>query len=232
MAGWAMVVAAAVGLAGCGVTAETSIPSATNSTAPTHQNSACRLGASADVVRSDARLAGDSALPEPASGYRLGLQPVTARSFMVVSAHPLATQAGCEVLAAGGSAADAAVAVQAMLGLVEPQSSGLGGGAFVLHYDAATRAVQTYDGRETAPAAATPNDLRWVSDTDRTPPQPNPRASGRSIGTVKSDVSRLRRRLREIIRREVALTVSAPHGPKKTRSSSSKSPATWCRMKR
>jgi len=183
MAGWILVVAAAAGLAGCGVTAETSIPSVTNSTAPTHQNSACRLGASADVVRSDARLAGDSALPEPASGYRLGLQPVTARNFMVVSAHPLATQAGCEVLTAGGSAADAAVAVQAMLGLVEPQSSGLGGGAFVLHYDAATRAVQTYDGRETAPAAATPNDLRWVSDTDRSPPQPNPRASGRSIGT-------------------------------------------------
>ena len=61
------------------------------------------------------------------------------------------------VLRRGGSAVDAAVAVQAVLGLVEPQSSGLGGGAFVVHYDAETQAVSVYDGRETAPASATPN---------------------------------------------------------------------------
>lgn len=79
---------------------------------------------------------------------------VTARDFMVASAHPLATQAGYAVLEAGGSAADAAVAVQAMLGLVEPQSSGLGGGAFVLHWDAALGKLTTYDARETAPLAA------------------------------------------------------------------------------
>ena len=60
------------------------------------------------------------------------------------------------VLRRGGSAVDAAVAIQAVLGLVEPQSSGLGGGAFVMVYDAATRVVTAYDGRETAPAAATP----------------------------------------------------------------------------
>ena len=89
---------------------------------------------------------------------------------MVVTANPLATKAGCDVLRAGGSAADAAVAVQMVLGLVEPQSSGLGGGAFVVHYDAATKTVQTYDGRETAPAAATENYLRWVSDTDHHAP--------------------------------------------------------------
>ena len=103
---------------------------------------------------------------------------------MVVTANPLASKAGCDVLKAGGTAVDAAVAVQAVLGLVEPQSSGLGGGAFMLHYDATTKAVETYDGRETAPAAATENYLRWIDDvTDQTTPRPSARASGRSIGT-------------------------------------------------
>jgi gamma-glutamyltranspeptidase/glutathione hydrolase len=74
---------------------------------------------------------------------------------MVVAANPLAVEAGLRVLKAGGSAVDAAVAVQAVLGLVEPQSSGLGGGAFLLYYDASSRSVTAYDGRETAPAAAT-----------------------------------------------------------------------------
>jgi gamma-glutamyltranspeptidase/glutathione hydrolase len=81
-------------------------------------------------------------------------QTVTAETFMVATAHPLATQAGYDVLAAGGSAADAAVAVQAMLGLVEPQSSGLGGGAFLLYFDAESGDLTTYDAREKAPLAA------------------------------------------------------------------------------
>ncbi|MFT4935733.1 MAG: gamma-glutamyltranspeptidase/glutathione hydrolase [Pseudoalteromonas distincta] len=76
---------------------------------------------------------------------------------MVAAANPLAVEAGLEVLRAGGSAVDAAVAVQAVLGLVEPQSSGLGGGAFLVHYDAETGTVSAYNGRETAPAAATPD---------------------------------------------------------------------------
>ncbi|MDY6923157.1 MAG: gamma-glutamyltransferase family protein [Pseudomonadota bacterium] len=80
-----------------------------------------------------------------------------ARGPFVAAANPLAVEAGMTVLRAGGSAVDAAVAVQAVLGLVEPQSSGLGGGAFMMHYDAATEAVTSYDGRETAPAAATPD---------------------------------------------------------------------------
>ncbi len=75
---------------------------------------------------------------------------------MVDAANPLAVEAGLKVLRAGGSAVDAAVAVQAALGLVEPQSSGLGGGAFLTYYDARTRQVTAYDGREMAPAAATP----------------------------------------------------------------------------
>jgi len=95
--------------------------------------------------------AAQSALDARAAG-----RPVRAGDWMVVAANPLAVEAGAEVLRAGGSAADAAVAVQTVLGLVEPQSSGLGGGAFVLWYDAATGALTTLDGRETAPLAATP----------------------------------------------------------------------------
>ena len=76
---------------------------------------------------------------------------------MVAAANPLAVQAGLNVLRKGGSAVDAAVAIQAVLGLVEPQSSGLGGGAFMAYYDAKTRKVSAYDGREVAPAGATPD---------------------------------------------------------------------------
>jgi gamma-glutamyltranspeptidase/glutathione hydrolase len=79
-----------------------------------------------------------------------------ARGPFVAAANPLAVEAGLKVLREGGSAVDAAVAMQAVLGLVEPQSSGLGGGAFMMAIDAATGEVTSYDGRETAPAAATP----------------------------------------------------------------------------
>ena len=81
-------------------------------------------------------------------------QPI-ARGPLVTAANPLAVEAGMAVLRRGGSAVDAAVAVQAVLGLVEPQSSGLGGGAFLMLYDAETGHVTAYDGRETAPASAT-----------------------------------------------------------------------------
>ena len=77
------------------------------------------------------------------------------RQFSVASAHPLATQAGYDILKAGGSAIDAAVTIQMVLTLVEPQSSGIGGGALILHHDGVR--VEAYDGRETAPAAATEN---------------------------------------------------------------------------
>ena len=90
--------------------------------------------------------------PEAASGVNDNLGSVTQR-FAVAAANPLATQAGYQILKAGGSAVDAAVAVQMVLALVEPQSSGLGGGAFLLHHDG--QRVEAYDGRETAPAAAT-----------------------------------------------------------------------------
>lgn len=89
-------------------------------------------------------------------------QSVTAHDFMVVTAHPLATEAGYAVLESGGTAADAAVAVQAMLGLVEPQSSGLGGGAFLLYYDAESGDLTSYDARETAPLAA--DESYWLNE--------------------------------------------------------------------
>jgi gamma-glutamyltranspeptidase/glutathione hydrolase len=76
---------------------------------------------------------------------------------MVAAANPLAVEAGLRVLRDGGSAVDAAVAIQAVLGLVEPQSSGLGGGAFLVFYDAKTGKVTAYDGREKAPSAASPD---------------------------------------------------------------------------
>ena len=85
---------------------------------------------------------------------------------MVVSAHPAATEAGIAVLDAGGSAVDAAIAIQLVLNLVEPQSSGIGGGAFMLHWDGAGRRLTTLDGRETAPAAAGPDHFL---NPDRTP---------------------------------------------------------------
>jgi gamma-glutamyltranspeptidase/glutathione hydrolase len=101
-------------------------------------------------------LALGGARPAPAAdqaGAAAGLAP----HAMVAAANPLAVEAGLKVLRAGGSAVDAAVAVQTVLGLVEPQSSGLGGGAYMVYYDAKTRRATSYDGRETAPAGATPD---------------------------------------------------------------------------
>ncbi|MBT7505886.1 MAG: gamma-glutamyltransferase, partial [Rhodospirillales bacterium] len=82
-------------------------------------------------------------------------EPVTASKYMAATANPYATDAALEVLRAGGSAVDAAIAAQMVLTLVEPQSSGIGGGAFMMYYDAAKGTVDAYDGREMAPASAT-----------------------------------------------------------------------------
>jgi len=82
--------------------------------------------------------------------------------WFIAAANPYAAQAGAAILRRGGSAVDATVATQAALGLVEPQSSGLGGGAFMLHYDPASGSLETYDGRETAPASARPD--RFLKD--------------------------------------------------------------------
>jgi len=100
---------------------------------------------------------------------------------MVAAANPLAVEAGVEILRAGGSAVDAAIAVQLVLGLVEPQSSGIGGGAFLLHYRAEDGAVQAYDGRETAPLAAGP-DL-FLDEAGEPLPFWEAVVGGRSVGT-------------------------------------------------
>jgi gamma-glutamyltranspeptidase / glutathione hydrolase len=93
-----------------------------------------------------------SPVPEAATGLQGPTQAVLAPRAMVAAANPLASRAGLQMLQAGGSAIDAAVAVQMVLTLVEPQSSGIGGGAFLMHWDG--RTLQALDGRETAPAAA------------------------------------------------------------------------------
>jgi gamma-glutamyltranspeptidase/glutathione hydrolase len=89
----------------------------------------------------------------------------TKGQIFVAAANPLATEAGLAVLRRGGNATDAAAAIQAMLSLVEPQSSGMGGGAFLTYYDARTRKITVYDGREMAPAAATEN--LWLDEADK-----------------------------------------------------------------
>ena len=99
--------------------------------------------------------------PETATGVTEKSLAVASR-HMISAANPYAAQAGAEMLRAGGSAIDAAIAAQLVLGLVEPQSSGLGGGAFLVHWDMKAGALTTYDGRETAPAAARPD--RFLRD--------------------------------------------------------------------
>ncbi|MGB6346455.1 MAG: gamma-glutamyltransferase [Methyloceanibacter sp.] len=117
--------------------------------------------------------------PEGSSGFTP--KPlVKAEKQMVVAANPLATKAGLGILRQGGSAVDAAIAVQMVLNVVEPQSSGIGGGAFILTWDAATKTLLNIDGRETAPAAATPE--LFLDEEGRPLPRKVAMASGRSVG--------------------------------------------------
>ncbi|RTE64433.1 gamma-glutamyltransferase [Amphritea opalescens] len=118
--------------------------------------------------------------PESATGT-LHQNSITAQQQMVVTAHPLATQAGYHVLQQGGSAVDAAVAVQAMLTLVEPQSSGIGGGAFMLYWDNSTQRLTAFDGRETAPAAADEN--LFLTEEGTPMSWWDAMVGGRSVGT-------------------------------------------------
>jgi len=117
------------------------------------------------------------AQPEGASGYTEKPGWATSR-FAVAAANPLATDAGYQVLKAGGSAIDAAIAVQMVLTLVEPQSSGIGGGAFLLHYNG--KAIEAFDGRETAPAAA--DDKLFIGADGKPLPFYEGVIGGRSVG--------------------------------------------------
>lgn len=117
--------------------------------------------------------------PELGSGYRADLTSQHAERHMAAAANPLAAQAGREMLRQGGSAIDAAIAMQAVLTLVEPQSSGIGGGAFIMVWDGDK--VHAYDGRETAPAGATE---RLFLKADGTPMTfTAAQIGGRSVGT-------------------------------------------------
>jgi len=116
--------------------------------------------------------------PEGGSGYTEKFGTI-AKKFMIAAAHPVATDTGYQILKAGGSAIDAAIATQMVLMLVEPQSSGIGGGAFLMHYDG--RTVQAFDGRETAPASATEN--LFQSAEGKAMPFYDGVVGGRSIGT-------------------------------------------------
>ena len=117
--------------------------------------------------------------PEAATGF-VSKKAVSGSKFMVAAANPYASEAGLAILEQGGSAVDAAIAVQLMLSLVEPQSSGIGGGTFMLHWDNANKSMATFDGRETAPAAATSDlfldknkkPLKWIDAV----------VGGRSVG--------------------------------------------------
>nr|WP_233267483.1 gamma-glutamyltransferase [Paraglaciecola sp. L3A3] len=91
--------------------------------------------------------------PEAATGYQ-AKKAFTAKEYMVIAANPYASWAGKNIINKGGTAIDAAIAVQAMLTLVEPQSSGIGGGSFILYWDNKAKKLHTYDGRETAPSNA------------------------------------------------------------------------------
>jgi len=117
--------------------------------------------------------------PEAATA-RTPKEPAVGSRFMAVAAHPLAAEAGYAILKRGGAAIDAAVAMHLVLGLVEPQSSGLGGGGFLLHYSAADGRVRAYDGREAAPAAARPE--RFLGLYGRPLGFMEAVLSGRSIG--------------------------------------------------
>lgn len=133
----------------------------------------------AAILGGAASLAQTPAPPDEVSGFT-PKAPAVAIRHMAAAANPLAADAGREILRQGGSALDAAIAMQMVLTLVEPQSSGLGGGAFLIHFDASKKEMRTYDGRETAPAGVT-QDL--FLDSDGKPlPFSNASIGGHAVG--------------------------------------------------
>ncbi len=173
---WLVISAGTLALVAC-----TSVPLAETAppAAPAGPAATAATATPASVPAARAADADAALQPEAASGLRQLAAGWTTRSFAVAAANPLATDAGAEILRAGGSALDAAVAVQMVLNLVEPQSSGIGGGAFLMHWDG--RAVQAWDGRETAPAAA---DDRSLLDAQGRPlPHGEATFGGRAVAT-------------------------------------------------
>ncbi len=167
-------------LAGCAAPGAPDKAHPPAATAATATPAAANPAAANPVAASPARPAAAAApgQPEGSTGLRSNAG-WTARSMAVAAADPRAAQAGYQMLAAGGSAIDAAIAAQMVLALVEPQSSGLGGGAFLVYFDGVQ--VRAYDGRETAPASA---DEKLLLQADGQPlPFRDALIGGRSVGT-------------------------------------------------
>ncbi|MBB1367767.1 gamma-glutamyltransferase [Pseudoalteromonas sp. SR44-5] len=117
--------------------------------------------------------------PEAATGHQLK-QHVTGQQYMVAAANPYAAKAGQTILAKGGSAVDAAIATQLVLTLVEPQSSGIGGGTFMLHFDKGHNKLTSFDGRETAPSNA--DETLFLDEKGNAAPWIEAVVGGRSVG--------------------------------------------------
>lgn len=170
-------------MSSCSSGEETSSGSSSEQAAPPPEPCESASESTSSVEGSGKQASEDiSVAPEIGTGYRSGMTPVETTGYAVATANPLASEAACAVLKDGGTAADALITAQFVLGLTEPQSSGLGGGGYILYYDAENNAVTAIDGRETAPVAADENYLIHVSEEDQTPPIPDARRSGRSIG--------------------------------------------------
>lgn len=138
-----------------------------------------RGGLLASALCASPAVAQETMQPETTTD-RITRPAALARDFMVAAANPIASQIGYEVLERGGSAIDAAVAVQFALNLVEPQSSGIGGGAFLVYWDAASGTLTTFDGREKAPMAAGPD--YWLDDSGEPVGWFDAVVGGRSVG--------------------------------------------------
>jgi gamma-glutamyltranspeptidase/glutathione hydrolase len=136
--------------------------------------------AAAFLALTSPALAQAQAPPEPGAVHT-AQHGVFARRSMVAAAHPLAAETGRDILRRGGDAIDAAIAMQMVLNLVEPQSSGIGGGAFLVYWPAAERRVVTFDGRETAPGAARPD--RFLGPDGKPLAFSDAVVGGRSVGT-------------------------------------------------
>ncbi len=138
------------------------------------------ITASLTVTPAIAKQSADSIAPEAATGLKIQTS-VQGSDWMIASANPYASEAGAAMLRQGGNAIDAMVATQLVLGLVEPQSSGIGGGAFLMYWDAKKEALTSFDGRETAPYGVTP---RLFQDDKGEPLQFfDAVVGGRSVGT-------------------------------------------------
>ena len=137
------------------------------------------LGLAVSLAGGFTASAQDVDFPEASSGI-VEQKGGTAAKFMVAAANPLAVQAGYEAIKAGGNALDAAFATQLVLNLVEPQSSGIGGGAFILYWDNEAQKLYAYDGRETAPATATED--RFLTEDGKAMRRAEAVIGGKSVG--------------------------------------------------